>query len=255
MLRTCSTKDLLKYYVFDSRDEMGEKAAKDIASKILECLKKSEEVNIVFAAAPSQNEVLERLSTDIAIPWERVNAFHMDEYIGLPDDAPQKFGTFLSNAIFSKAKFKSVHYINGNTTDIQSECDRYSQLLKEYPTDIVCLGIGENGHIAFNDPWVADFHDSALVKTVSLDEMCRKQQVNDGCFASIDDVPKTAITLTIPALIKAKYMFCTVPAETKRAAVNSTINSIISTDCPATILRNHPNAVLYCDICSGRDLV
>ena len=132
---------------------------------------------------------------------------------------------------------------------------RYETLLKNYPADIVCLGIGENGHIAFNDPWVADFEDSSLVKTVPLDEICRRQQVHDGCFASLDQVPKTAVNLTVPALTAAPYLFCTVPSKTKRAAVNAAVNGEISVDCPASVLRRCQNAVLYCDGESGQDLL
>ncbi len=175
-------------------------AEQDIADAIKLCLKKKDEINMIFAAAPSQNDTLSELLKREDIPWNKINAFHMDEYIGLKDGAPQSFGIFLKNAIFGKADFKSVQYINGNAEDIEAECARYSKLLTDYPTDIVCLGIGENGHIAFNDPGVADFHDKVLIKTATLDEVCCQQQVNDGCFATIDDVPKRALTLTIPAL-------------------------------------------------------
>lgn len=249
------TVDLLKYYVFDNRAHAGVAAANDIANAIAECLKEKEEINMIFAAAPSQNDTLGELLKRTDIPWEKINAFHMDEYIGLPDGAPQSFGVFLKNAIFGKVPFKSVNYIQGNATDIVEECARYTALLTEYPTDIVCLGIGENGHIAFNDPGVADFEDPVLIKTADLDDICRQQQVNDGCFVKIDDVPKQALTLTIPALTKAKYMFCTVPAATKRWAVNRTLNGTIDEECPATIMRKHAHAVLYCDSLSGADLL
>ena len=171
----------------------------------------------------------------------------MDEYIGLPSDAPQGFGNFLKNRIFGIANFKSVNYIDISAVDVQKECIRYAMLLKENPVDIVVMGIGENGHIAFNDPPVADFSDKELVKPVALDEICRNQQVNDGCFATINDVPKTAITLTVPALFAGEYLFCIVPAATKANAVRATICDDISERCPATILRRHKNAVLYLD--------
>lgn len=245
----------LKYFVFDSRSEMGEKAAQDIADTMLALFQKKGSLNMIFAAAPSQNEMLAVLTAKTNIPWDRVNAFHMDEYIGLAPDAPQRFGNFLKTAIFDKVPFRSVNYIDGGASDIQAECERYTKLLAKYPVDIACLGIGENGHIAFNDPPVADFSDTAQVKHVLLDEICRNQQVNDGCFASLDEVPKAALTLTIPALIRAEYMFCTVPGATKRAAVKATLESEISEKCPATILRTHKNAVLYCDAQSGADLI
>ena len=240
-------KDLLTVNTYDTRDEMGKAAASDIKARILALLLEKETINMIFAAAPSQNEVLAALATDKDIPWNRVNAFHMDEYIGLSADAPQGFGNFLKSHIFGIAPFKSVNYINISAVDADTECNRYSELLAKYPTDIVVMGIGENGHIAFNDPPVADFNDSRAVKPVQLDEICRNQQVNDGCFAKLDDVPKTAITLTVPTLFSGKYLFCIAPAKTKANAVFATINGEIGEACPATILRRHPNAVLYLD--------
>ena len=240
-------KDLLTVNIYDSRDEMGKAAGADIKACILKLLEKKETINMIFAAAPSQNEVLASLAEDKEIPWNRVNAFHMDEYIGLSADAPQGFGNFLKNAIFGRAPFKSVNYINISATDANAECERYSKLLEENPTDIVVMGIGENGHIAFNDPPVADFKDTKKVKPVQLDEVCRQQQVNDGCFATINDVPKTAITLTCPTLFSGDYLFCIVPAPTKANAVKATICGEIGEACPATILRRHENAILYLD--------
>ena len=240
-------KDLLTVNIYNTRTEMGEAAAKDIKACILSLLAKKETINMIFAAAPSQNEVLASLALDKEIPWERVNAFHMDEYIGLSADAPQGFGNFLKAHIFGLAPFKSVNYIDISATDAEAECARYSALLAQYPTDIVVMGIGENGHIAFNDPPVADFADTKAVKPVLLDEICRNQQVNDGCFATIDDVPKYAITLTVPTLFAGDHLFCIVPAKTKANAVKATICGEIGEACPATILRRHENAVLYLD--------
>ena len=240
-------KDLLTVNIYDSRDEMGKAAGADIKACILKLLEKKETINMIFAAAPSQNEVLASLAEDKEIPWNRVNAFHMDEYIGLSADAPQGFGNFLKNAIFGRAPFKSVNYIDISATDAEAECARYSKLLEENPTDIVVMGIGENGHIAFNDPPVADFKDTKKVKPVALDEICRQQQVNDGCFAKIDDVPKTAITLTCPTLFSGDHLFCIVPAPTKANAVKATVCGEIGEACPATILRRHNSAILYLD--------
>lgn len=240
-------KDLLTVNIYKTRDEMGKAAGADIKAKILELLSKKETINMIFAAAPSQNEVLASLAADPEIPWNRVNAFHMDEYIGLPADAPQGFGNFLKNAIFGRAPFKSVNYIDISAPDAERECERYAALLAANPTDIVVMGIGENGHIAFNDPPVADFADKKMVKPVQLDEVCRNQQVNDGCFATIDDVPKTAITLTVPTLFAGDHLFCIVPAKTKANAVKATVQGEIGEHCPATILRRHASAILYLD--------
>lgn len=240
-------KDLLTVNVYETRAEMGSSAAADIKAKILDLLQTKKTINMIFAAAPSQNEVLASLAWDREIPWERVNAFHMDEYIGLSSDAPQGFGNFLKEHIFGLAPFKSVNYIDISAEDPEKECERYAALLAEYPTDIVVMGIGENGHIAFNDPPVADFNDPKAVKPVLLDDICRNQQVNDGCFATLDDVPKYAITLTVPALFAGDHLFCIVPAKTKANAVKATLCGEIGEACPATVLRRHKNAILYLD--------
>ena len=208
---------------------------------------------MIFAAAPSQNEVLAALVEDKTIPWERIRAFHMDEYVGISSDAPQGFAMFLKNAIFDKVPFKSVELINCSA-EPELEVKRYSALLEKYPCDIVCMGIGENGHIAFNDPWVADFNDPAVIKPVPLDEVCRNQQVHDGCFPTIDDVPTHAFTLTIPSLTNAGHLFCSVPAATKAEAVYRTCNEEITEACPATIMRRHDHAVMYVDPDSGRKI-
>ena len=237
---------------YPTRAAMGAAAAEEAAAVIRELLAKKDEINMIFAAAPSQNEFLEALVKAPGIDFTRINAYHMDEYVGLDDDAPQRFGNFLKDHIFGLAPFKSVNYIQGNAEDIDAECERYSQLLRDNPTDIVCMGIGENGHIAFNDPHVADLKDPALVKKVSLDEVCRMQQVHDGCFATLDDVPKFALTLTVPALAKADYHFCVVPAASKANAVKETVYGPIGEKCPATALRTCDHAVLYIDNDSGK---
>ncbi|MEH7386005.1 glucosamine-6-phosphate deaminase [Bacillus sp. JJ1521] len=237
-------KDQLAYYVFETRYEMGEYAARDVAEKIVKLQKEQEEIRMVFAAAPSQNEFLQHLISDERINWNQIIAFHMDEYVGLDQEAPQLFQNFLKERLFTRVPFKEVHLIDGSN---EKELERYTELLQEQPIDIVCLGIGENGHIAFNDPPVADFQDKKVVKKVELDAMCRQQQVNDGCFATLEEVPTHALTLTIPTLLSAKAMYCIVPGSTKRDAVYQTINGPISTECPASILRTHEQAFLYVD--------
>jgi len=232
--------------IYETRQEMGRAASEKFVKEATELLKTKEEINVVFAAAPSQNEFLNGLQEE-SLDWNKINAFHMDEYIALAPDAPQGFGNFLKRGLFDRFKFKSVNYLNGNADNITKECARYTALLQQHPVDIVCMGIGENGHLAFNDPPVADFEDEHTVKVVALDEVCRQQQVNDGCFATLDEVPTAALTLTIPALLRAKYINCVVPGPTKAEAVKHTLNSEINTENPATILRKHPNAVLYLD--------
>lgn len=244
--------DNLTVKVMGTRKEMGEVAAVDIGNRIKELLKSKKEINVIFAAAPSQSEVLQSLVEDKSIEWNRINAYHMDEYIGLDKAAPQGFGNFLNKHIFGLVPFKSVNYIGISATDSEENEERYAKLLQENPTDIVVLGIGENGHIAFNDPDVADFNDKKWVKSVKIDDVCRQQQVNDGCFNSIEEVPTHAITLTIPALVRAPYLFCVVPAETKAKAVYETLYGSIDERCPASVLRKQANAVLYLDVDSSR---
>ena len=239
-------KDKLIAKIYSGRPELGAAAAEILTAKISELLKTKEYINIIFASAPSQNEFLAELLYK-NIEWNRINAFHMDEYIGLHPDASQGFGNFLKDRIFTKVNCREVNYLNGNATDPQDECKRYSDLLIKYPTDIVCLGIGENTHLAFNDPHVADFNDPLIVKVVDLDQDCRFQQVNDGCFATIDDVPTHALTITMPALFKSTFAYAIVPGKFKANAIYHTLSSDISELYPSTILRRHNHAVLFID--------
>lgn len=241
------TRGMLGVKIFPDRKKMGKEAASDVSETIKKLLKEKDEINMIFAAAPSQNDFINELIGDESIEWERINAFHMDEYIGLGKDAQQGFGNFLKERLFGRVPFKKVNYLNGTASDIEQECKRYATLLSEYPVDIVCLGIGENGHIAFNDPPVADFQDTKMVKVVELEHACRQQQVNDKCFVTLNDVPAEAITLTIPALLKADHMFCIVPTQLKAEAVRKTLNDPVSEQCPATILRTKKNSFLYLD--------
>lgn len=232
--------------IYDTRRNMGEAAAADVAACIRELLAVKQEIYMIFAAAPSQNEFLAALAATPGIEWNRIHALHMDEYVGLPADAPQGFGNFLRAAIFDKVPFASVDYI-GTESDPDETCRRYAALLQGIQVDIVCMGIGENGHIAFNDPPVADFNDPLTIKKVALDETCRLQQVHDGCFARIEEVPRYAVTLTVPTMFRARYIFCIVPAPTKANAVRATVCGPISEQCPASILRTHEHAILYTD--------
>lgn len=248
-------KDSLVFRIFDTRAEGGSCAASEGAETIRKLLAEQAWVNIIFAAAPSQNDTLAALVAEPGIDWSRVRAFHMDEYVGFGREKEQSFGYYLREHIFGRVPFGEVHYLNGAAEDPEAECARYAALLTEYPTDIVFLGIGENAHIAFNDPWIADLNDPKMVKLVPLDEVCRQQQVHDGCFPTLADVPTHAFTLTVPALVGAKHLFCTVPCETKAEAVYRTATEPVSADTPATAMRRHPHAVMYCDADSGAKLL
>lgn len=238
--------DELQVYVAESREEMGRISGQDAASMIKVLLQEKEVLNVMFAAAPSQKEVLAELLLDEEIEWNRINAFHMDEYIGLPEDAPQRFGNFLRKHIFDKVPFRHVYYIDSGL-DPERECQRYERILYDHPVDICILGVGENGHLAFNDPDVADFSDRCLVKQVQLDDVCRQQQVNDGCFSSIDQVPRQALTVTIPGLIRSRSLFCVVPTRNKAQAVKELLTGTVGEHCPASILRQKAGAKLYLD--------
>ncbi|WP_455642928.1 glucosamine-6-phosphate deaminase [Parabacteroides sp.] len=239
--------DNLSIYIFPDRQAMGRQAATDVSVAIRELLERKAEIGMIFAAAPSQNEFLAALTADPSIPWGRVNAFHMDEYIGLSPDAPQGFGNFLKERLFDRVSFRNVYYIPNDATDPAAAIAGYSRLLAGKGVDIVCMGIGENGHIAFNDPHVADFADPVPMKVVELDPRCRRQQVNDGCFSTLAEVPERAFTLTIPVLMSAPYTFCIVPARSKAEAVYNTLYAAVSERNPSTILRRKENARLYLD--------
>lgn len=237
--------------VYDNQDEIGKAAADLVAKEINRLLKNQPEIRIVFAASKSQDQFLEYFRKIEYINWQKITAFHMDEYLSLFAGHPQTFGNYLRKHLFDAVNVKQVHFINPEPDDVALECKRYTSLLQEKPIDIVCMGIGENGHIAFNDPHVADFNDPELVKVVTMDDKCRWQQVHDGCFASFDEVPKQAITLTIPALMSADYISVVVPGPTKSQAVYDTINGSIDTSCPASIIRKHNNTNLFLDLDSA----
>ncbi len=239
-------KDKLTLKIFETRQQLGQNAAAEIAACFIKLLEQKEHISVIFAAAPSQNETLWTLREHSEIDWPRIHAYHMDEYVGLSQHAPQRFASYLKDALFDHVPLGRVEYLDP-VGDPKAEAMRYAALLKEDPADVVCMGIGENGHIAFNDPHVADFHDPLAVKMVDLDSVCRMQQVHDGCFASLDRVPVSALTLTVPTLAAATYRFCMVPAASKAQAVKNTLEGEISVGCPASILRLTENSVMYCD--------
>lgn len=248
------TKDKLSVRIFRNRAEMGAAAAAAVSARIQNLLRNQAEVNIILGSAPSQNEFMDGLAADPAIDWKRVCAFHMDEYIGLSPEDSSSFGYYLQKRLFEKVAPKSIFFLDGKATDLQAECRRYADLLRAHPTDISCLGVGENGHIAFNDPHVALFRDPVLVKVVQMDEPCRLQQVHDRCFERLELVPTQAITLTVPALIAARHVFCVVPASSKAGAVLHMLQDEIGERCPASVLRTKEGSVLFLDPDSSEQL-
>ena len=239
-------KEKLRVEIYETPDNLGKAAAANVAAALNRSIEEKGFANLILATGASQFQFLEALQKH-DIDWKKITVFHLDEYKGLPETHPASFRKYLKERIIEKVQPKEVHYVNGDAPDIEAEVRRYSELLEAHPVDVACIGIGENGHIAFNDPPVADFNDTKLVKVVELDEGCRKQQLGEGWFPTFDDVPTHALTLTIPAIMSCKQISCVVPDERKAEAVYNTLNAEISTACPATILRTHPNTILYLD--------
>lgn len=255
MLYTNSKVDNLNIKVFETRKEMGDVAAAEAAKHLRQLGKEKDEINILFAAAPSQDDIYSSLLKEDGVPWEKINAMQLDDYIGVNNDSPQRFANYLKTHIFDHVKIKNAFMINCENPDIEEELLRYNNLIKNFPVDVSFIGIGENGHIAFNDPSVADFKDQNLIKIVELEATSRIQQVNDGCFENIEDVPTKALTVTIPAVLNSKMIFCVVPNITKANAVYNTLYKDVSEQYPSTILRRHKNATLYLDKDSASKIV
>jgi glucosamine-6-phosphate deaminase len=247
--------DSLEVFVYENRAMAGRAAADGIAHAIRGRQRDHGQANIVFAAAPSQNEFLAGLVASNDVDWTNVTAFHMDEYLGIDADHPVSFRRYLQEHLFRLVGLgvDRLRLIAGEQVERPLQtCLNYEDLLLAKPTDIVCAGIGENGHLAFNDPQVADFLDPVLIKVVRLDPACRNQQLNDGCFERLSDVPTHAYTLTVPALLRAPVVSVVVPGPRKANAVLTTLRGPISEACPATALRRHPGARLYLDRESAR---
>lgn len=226
--------------------QLGAMAAQDIGKALRETLQAKGQARVIFAAAPSQTPMLEALLREPEIDWARVTAFHMDEYLGLPVEAPQRFGNWLVRSFFERVPLGAVHLMQPEL-GVDEACRSYIALLQEAPIDMVLLGVGTNGHLAFNDP-PADLADPEPMRAVTLDTMCREQQVSDGCFPELAAVPTTALTLTIPTLLAAGALFCSVPGRHKSAAVQQMLEAPISGQCPATALRLHPHCTAYLDL-------
>src|SRR5690349_455410 len=244
----------LNVYVYESRPKMGEAAASVIASEIRRAIQERGKAVVILASAPSQNEFLANLAAAPGIDWTRVTAFHLDEYLGMDDQAPQSFRRFLIDRLVNKVPLGQFHGLRGDAPDGMAEAKRYAELLQQNPPDFAVLGIGENGHLAFIDPPFCDFNDPEAVKVVQLDDVCRNQQVNDGAFASLTEVPKDALSLTIPTLMARPKLFAIAPGPAKRLAIKHTVDGKIGTNCPASILRTHRDAHLFIDVVAAEYL-
>jgi len=236
--------------VHPCRENMGAAAARHAHAIIAKAVDEKGTCRVLVGCAPSQDDFFRemvRWAERLPELWQRVELFHMDDYVGLKGTHPASFRAYLREHLLDHAEIGAFHPIPAEGPDSDEVCDRYAHLLAEEPIDLICLGIGENGHVAFNDPPVADFDDPKLVKVVELDTTCRQQQVNDGCFPDIDAVPRKAVTLTIPVFRQAARLSVHVKGPRKAKAVHAATRGPVSGDCPASFLRQHSNATLYLD--------
>lgn len=238
--------DNLQATVYDNLGDMGRAAADFVQEKLAVAISERGGANLILATGASQFPFLERLK-EREIDWQKITVFHLDEYKGIPDTHPASFRKYLRERILDEVRPKKAYFLNGDAKDLEKEMEDYTRLLKDHPIDIACIGIGENGHIAFNDPPVADFNDPNLVKVVELDEACRNQQLGEGWFAAFDDVPTHALTLTVTAIMDCRAISCVVPDSRKAEAVRRTLYGPVSTECPASILRTHKQAKMFLD--------
>lgn len=243
------TVDRLTVRVHDGVDALAADAADIAAAVIREAIGTRGVANVMFASGNSQLEFLGVLVARPGVEWPRIVAFHMDEYVGVDAGHPASFARYMREHVTAMAPIGAFHYLRGDAPDPQAEADRYAALLREHPLDLCCLGIGENGHLAFNDPppGGADFDDPATVKIVTLDDRCKQQQVGEGHFATLAAVPPTALTVTIPGLLAARSVLAIVPERRKAEAVRAALEGPIGEACPATALRGAAHAALLLD--------
>jgi glucosamine-6-phosphate deaminase len=237
--------------VYAAKEDMGRAAAHEAMNLLRDIIARRGAARIIVGTGPSQQEVIAALSEAPNFPWSAVEVFHMDEYIGLPMSHPASLRRWLKTHFVDTVQPGRVHYLQGDAPDVRKECDRYRDLLRSAPIDLTFLGFGENGHIAFNDPHSADFADPLLVKRVVLDARCRLQQVGEGHFSSLSDVPREAITLTCPALMTSANVIACIPDSRKAEAVRNAIEGPLCHACPASVVFTRPAARIYLDVYSA----
>jgi glucosamine-6-phosphate deaminase len=238
-------------HIFPSKDLSGRAAASRAAGIIRDAISKCGRARIVVATGNSQLELIDALTHKESVDWDAVEAFHMDEYVGIAADHPASFRHWIRNRVELAVHPAQVHYIVGDAPDLDAEIRRYTSLLFSGPIHLAFVGFGENGHIAFNDPAVADFADPALLKRATLDDACRRQQVGEGHFPNVAAVPREALTITCSGLFRSEAWVCSVPDARKAEAVRNACEGPISAICPASIVRTHPNASVYLDAASA----
>ncbi len=239
--------DQLPVELYASNEELGQAAAKKAQQILSEAIDKKGFANLILATGNSQLTFLKALRSLEGIDWKKVRIFHMDEYIGINPSHPASFPLFLENHFLQFTKPGHFHPIPSETSDVDSACKAYEALIRHHPADLVAMGWGENGHIAFNDPPDAHFDDPHWVKVVELAEESRLQQVGEGHFTSLDEVPKQAITLTIPALLAPVHILCIVPEARKASAVKACLSEPVDESRPGSILRTISHATLLLD--------
>jgi glucosamine-6-phosphate deaminase len=236
----------MRIHIFESKDEMGEAAAHQAAAGVQAAIEARGEANLILATGASQFEMLANL-VEQDIDWSRVTVFHLDEYIGLPESHPASFRKYLKERFVDRVpELKQFHYVDGGADDPEAECRRLGELIRARPIDVACIGIGENGHLAFNDP-PADFATEEPYLIVNLDEACRRQQLGEGWFPSLDAVPERAISMSIRQIMKSDAIVCTVPDARKAEAVQKAVQGPVTPYVPSSILQQHPQCDLYLD--------
>lgn len=244
----------LSVLIYQDAQALGDAAAEHAARRIKALAAELDEVAVIFATGASQMETLRALTSNHTVPWNQVVGFHMDEYLEISDQHPASFRRYLRERLTDRAPLKRFYGVDGTLPDPEKICREYADLLRSHPPRLCLLGIGENGHLAFNDPTEANFDDPLDARVVALDDVCRGQQFNEGWFPSLAEVPKKAITLTIPTLFRVPELICSVPGPRKAHIVKRALEEPISTQCPATILRTHPKTTVYLDRASAAEI-
>jgi glucosamine-6-phosphate deaminase len=240
----------MEKFIFKTKSQMGAAAAASAAQVIKQAIKSKNQASIILATGTSQFETLKNLVAvrpGRRIDWQKVIMFHLDEYIALPADHPASFRRFLKERFVDKVPpLKAVHFVNGDAEDPQQECRRLADIIKQHPIDVALLGIGENGHLAFNDP-PADFQTEQPYIIVELDEKCRKQQLGEGWFKTLEQVPRRAISMSIRQILKSQCLIVSVPENRKAEAVKCALEGPVTPECPASILQQHKNCKVFMD--------
>ena len=239
--------------VYSTAQAMGVAAAKQAATRLRDAIAARGQANLIVATGASQFEMLKQLVKEPDLDWSKVTGFHLDEYLNMSDDHPASFRRYLRERFVQHVPLKTFHYVKGDAPDGTAECKRLGDILRQHLVDVACIGIGENGHLAFNDP-PADFDTVEPYIVVNLDEGCRKQQLGEGWFKKLDDVPKQAITMTIRQILAATTLIVTVPDERKADAVKGCVDGELSPNCPSSILRIHADCHLFLDAAAAGKL-